>query len=249
MIARYIGSSPAADGYLVDSRGYQHHPDRNPKYMDAVGDRELPLAYYVNGIDSRVDNQLTDMRRASQKFGYKVLGVHNATEGMVSDLLQCAGDKVGLGHNPAVTTVRGLILSAVESGESLALIGHSQGALICTRALWQARKELRRQGLDKKEIAAKLGSVTFHTAGAAAYRFPKGPHYHHHVNALDPVTWVAGFMLSLPFINPGHGGTVETFAAYQKPQWAGPKPAGFFTCVHSTDVYFAETRHAKPFQD
>lgn len=215
----------------------------DPAELEAVGDPADSVAFYVNGINTDLERQRCDMDKL-RGLGYRVLGVHNATAGPVRDLGQCVADKLNLGSNGAVTTVKSLLRTALASGEALTLIGHSQGALICSRALWETRREMLDEGLTAQQAAEKFSNVKLHTAGGAAYRFPDGPRYHHRINLLDPIALAAGLMTMLPGISAGAGAHVETFCRWRDPALnvscpgSLVKPSLMDKAVHGVSVYY-----------
>ena len=71
---------------------------------------------YVNGIRRRRTGRPAACRRSRTRTGAKVIGVHNATEGMVADLAQCVKDKLDKGNNPAVDTLADTIYAELKAG-------------------------------------------------------------------------------------------------------------------------------------
>lgn len=181
----------AYDGFFVDAKARAHAPSASPQALEAVGDPERPLAFFVNGISTDLGRMRSDMEKLNS-LGCRVIGVHNATAGILRDLGQCLADKANLGRNGAVDSVKSLLRTSMATGQSLTLIGHSQGALVCSRALWETQRELTAEGCSSQDVADRLSKVVLHTAGGAAYRFPEGPEYHHRVNLLDPVALFSG---------------------------------------------------------
>lgn len=234
----------AYDGFFLDANLRAHAPEGvNPEELLAAGDPKDELALYVNGINTDLARQRCDMDRL-KSLGYRVVGVHNATAGVARDLAQCVTDKWNTGRNGAVTTVKSMLRTALESGRSLTLIGHSQGALICSRALWELRGEMMKDGVNSDQVEEKLSQVKLHTAGGAAHSFPDGPSYHHRVNLMDPVALVAGLMMSmLPGVQAGAGAQVETFCRIAKPSGhecsgSAIKPSFLDTALHGVGVYY-----------
>ncbi len=239
----------AYDGYFIDAKGRAQHPASVPAELDAVGPSEKPLAFFVNGISSDLGRTRSDMDKL-KSLGCRVVGVHNATAGVLRDLGQCVADKLNIGQNGAVVTVKNLLKTARATGQSLTLIGHSQGALICSRALWETQKEMEKQGLSKAEMAQELSLVTLHTAGGAAYRFPDGPEYHHRVNLLDPVALLTGLASGIWGTTPGENSTTETFCRFVTPSeskaketpFEGIQPKLLDQTVHGVAVYFDDSQ-------
>jgi len=134
----------------------------------------------VNGIMTDVALQASDLQRMANT-GCRVVGVHNATKGMMRDLAQCAGDKLDLkmANNAATETVAQVIHQILHKDEPPLLVGHSQGALVVSNALGRVGGE----GLKKLEVL---------TLGGASWTFPEGPKYKHFVNVFDAVPMGAG---------------------------------------------------------
>lgn len=231
------------DGNFLDASCRAHNV-ADPSTLEAVGDPSDTLAFYVNGINTDLARQRCDMEKL-KGLGYRVLGIHNATAGVIRDLGQCVADKLDKGQNPAVNTVKQLLRTALATGQNLTLIGHSQGALICSRALFETQAELLQNGQSLEEATRKLGLVNVHTAGGAAYHFPDGPSYHHRINWLDPIALLAGLaMLKLPGISAGAGAVIETFCRVRDPRKQPEcpemkvKPSLLDRALHGVSVYF-----------
>ena len=183
--------------------------------LTPIGAASSDTVVYVNGINTSIEKQRQDMRYIAAAKGHKVIGVHNATAGVVRDLGQCLLDKLDMQKNSAVKTVENMVKQAMKSGQQLALIAHSQGALICSRALWGVQKELREGGLSEKEAKEKLAVVNLETAGGAAHTYPDGPSYHHRVNRFDPVPGSAGINSYVPGKKLGENAKVTVITRIQ----------------------------------
>lgn len=236
------------DGYYVGQNGVRQNVDHTGE-LEPVGAPQDKLCFYVNGINTSMTKQLEDMKNIAGK-GYRVLGVHNATAGMVRDIAQTVGDKFGIGDNPAVESVKNLLKHSFESGLGVSLIGHSQGATICCRALWEVRDELLKSGLNESQIASKFSNVELQTAGGVSTRYPDGPKYHHVVNSYDPVPRSLGLNSPLPFKKPGDGAELEHLSVFRKPyqlpddHWLDLIPNVIDRSVHGTEIYFSNARAA-----
>lgn len=236
------------DGFYLGKDGVPVQPGAS--LPEPLGEANGDLVIYVNGINTDVEKQLWDMKNIS-RTGRRVLGVHNATAGTLRDLGECLADKVGFGENPAVDTVKALIKQGLDSGRQVALVAHSQGGLVCSRALWELQDEEMTGGLSFREVKNKLSHVSLETAGAAAYQYPKGPAYFHQINTLDPVPFMAGLGSGVPGIRPGQGSRVEFFTDARKPyrkpgeSWFSAAVKSFDRCLHGTDVYYSEERAEK----
>jgi len=172
---------------------------------------------FVNGILNSPKNEYDSMQEIANQANAEVVGVYNATEGFWKDFAQCVKDKLGIGHNPAVETLKNTLYFELTSGsqQPINLMAHSQGALITSRALGEVRNQLQEDGLSPKEIDARMSRINVDTFGGAASGYPNGPHYNHYVNAADPVAGLFGRALpawspaaavaAAPFVGAGAG--------------------------------------------
>jgi len=173
---------------------------------------------WVNGIMTDVALQKEDMQQAADTLGKNVIGIHNATEGMSRDLLQCLKDKAGRGTNPAVESLTKILYNHLSGpgNSSLHVVGHSQGALIAGRSLKKVQKQLRDEGCSAAQAAGLLGGVTLTTLGGAGARFPDGPVYQHVINVADPIPMTTG-AVGLAGTRPGKGAQHHFFFKTRKP--------------------------------
>lgn len=185
------------DGVLVAAGGKTIAPetalDQVDHYVPSNGAEIKGDVVMVNGIMTDVALQSADLQAMADQ-GFRVVGVHNATRGLVHDLAQCVGDKLDLhtAENKATRTTARLIQQAAESGRQLSLVGHSQGALIISAALFQVSESLKASGFSAAQTEEKLSEIGVTTLGGAAATFPKGPYYSHHYNTKDLVPMVTG---------------------------------------------------------
>ncbi|WP_434300084.1 hypothetical protein [Corallococcus exiguus] len=171
---------------------------------------------YVNGIMTPTAGQVNEMQALADSSGAKVVGIHNATEGLVKDLGQCVTDKLDKGKNPAVDTLADTLYSELKAGRDVHLVGYSQGGLITARALNDVAKRLRvEDGLSPAQVEAKMSHLQVETFGAASTKYPNGPQYVHYVNNADPVptlTGLGGDVDPLAFLkDAGKGAVVHRF--------------------------------------
>ena len=157
--------------------------------------------------------QARSLQSIADTTGAKLIGVHNATEGMAADLLQCVKDKLDKGTNPAVDTLADTIYSELKAGRSVHVMGHSQGGLITSRALNDVARRLRiEDGLSQADTEKLLGKVNVETFGAAAWSYPDGPKYVHYVNDKDQVPGLFGLGNGV-LDHPGKGAVVRHFSS------------------------------------
>jgi hypothetical protein len=232
------------DGCLVDANGRTYPATSDPSELEALGNPQDKLAFFVNGINCDIARQLGDMARLKSE-NFRLVGIHNATAGVVRDLAQCLADKFNFGHNEAVITVKSLLMSAVASGKQLTFFAHSQGALICSRALEETCRELHQNGLDDVQIQHRLSNIEINTIGGASYTYPDGPKYHHKINLLDPVAVMTGLGGDFPGVHPGQGAQTEEIKRFVPPSQAPAPPSDTLVkvslldkTVHGVSVYY-----------
>jgi hypothetical protein len=185
------------DGKLVGAGGQTFAPGTPLSQIPGITPKNNPnpseTVLYVNGVGNTKDTQAHSMQQIADTTGAKVIGVHNATEGHVTDLFQAVKDKLDKGTNPAVDTMADTIYSELKAGRGIHVMGHSQGGLILSRALEDVGNRLRiEDGMSQADVEKMLGQVKVETFGAAAMRYPDGPQYVHYVNDKDLVPTMFG---------------------------------------------------------
>lgn len=225
-------SNKAYDGFLVGGDGNAYPPgtalDQVPPTRPSSGKGQGTLVF-VNGVgESRAGNK-SHLQEIANGTGMNVVGLYNASEGHLKDLLQAVGDVFDLGTNKAVDSLADMVYSKISAGEPVRVMAHSQGAVITARALEDVKNRLMLEdGLTKAEAEAKLSKVGVETFGGAGLGFTDGPRYVHYVNRADIVPM--GFGVGNPIAHAGKGAKVVKFG------W--PNPFGMFTGAHSTSTYF-----------
>jgi hypothetical protein len=211
------GSDRDFDGRFVGAGGRTYPPSTPLSDVPAVLPRDgrapTETLVYVNGISTTKDAQFASLRRIADHTGARVVGVHNATQGGVVDVIQSAGDTLDVGRNPAVDTLADTIYEEITAGRTVRLMAHSQGALITSRALTDVYQRLRvEDGLSRREAERLLSRVEVETFGGAAGSYPDGPRYVHYVNRRDPVAALFGLgPFATPLVRPGRGAVVHRF--------------------------------------
>jgi hypothetical protein len=216
------GNSPDTiyDGFFVGANGRTFPPTTPLNQIPAVnpsdGRRPNETLIYINGINTTKEGQAASLQAIADRTGARVIGIHNATEGMITDLRQCITDKLDKGRNPAVDTLAETVYSEIKAGRSVHLMAHSQGGLITSRALNHVYQRLRiEDGLSKAQTERLLGLVSVETFGAAAGHYPDGPRYVHYINRDDPVPSLFGLGWDMDRFNPtlhaGRGAVVHRF--------------------------------------
>jgi hypothetical protein len=208
------------DGKLVGTQGQTFPPSTPLSQVPGVTPKNNPnpseTILYVNGIMTPLDGQLKEMQSIADTSGAKVVGIHNSTQGLVTDLAQCVTDKLDKGSNPAVDTLADTVYSELKAGRDVHLMGYSQGGLITARALFDVQNRLRvEDGMSKAQVEQLMGHLKVETFGAASTKYPDGPAYVHYVNNADPVptlTGLGGSVDPLAFLkDAGKGAVVHRF--------------------------------------
>ncbi|HZH75492.1 MAG TPA: hypothetical protein VEY88_05635 [Archangium sp.] len=208
------------DGKFVGTQGQTFPPSTPLGQIPGVTPKNKPnpseTILYVNGIMTPMDGQLKEMQSIAETSGAKVVGIHNATQGLVTDLAQCVTDKLDKGSNPAVDTLADTVYSELKAGRDVHLMGYSQGGLITARALFDVEKRLRLEdGMSKSQVEQLMSKLKVETFGAASTKYPDGPKYVHYVNNADPVPTLTGLGGSgdpLAFLkDAGKGAVVHRF--------------------------------------
>jgi hypothetical protein len=150
MFSGLAAGPPTSPGNIVgypSSRNYFGIPPVTA--LTAAGQRVAPvnkLIIYVNGIGTNRDTHGYTVKLISVITGANVIGIYNQSgDGtssgaldMVSDLIQCLGDKTGLGNNAATNTLARSVFKACTSAMPINIVAHSQGAIITSRGMRQA---------------------------------------------------------------------------------------------------------------
>ena len=136
-------------------RGYSpasHRFYQIPPITPAVGERHpaIPILnkriVYINGIGTPRTAHAYTVKLVSVVTGSVVVGIYNQSGdgnsvNILNDLVQCLGDKTGLGNNPATNTLAKAVYDSCVGGVYLNIVAHSQGAIITSRGI--------RQGIGK----------------------------------------------------------------------------------------------------
>ncbi|MCP3143379.1 hypothetical protein [Pyxidicoccus xibeiensis] len=234
------------DGKLVGAGGQTFEPgtplDQIPAFTPKNNPDAKATVIYTNGIATDKDGQARELQALADRTGMRTLGVHNATEGVVSDLIQCVKDKLGKGTNPAVDTLADTIYGELKAGRDVHLVGYSHGGLVTSRALKDVANRMRiEDGMSKAQVEKAMSHINVETFGAAAATYPDGPNYVHYVNDKDIVPTLFGIGGSgkspLDFIrDAGKGAKVHYFSE-----------KNMFSGAHGlTDTYL---NHRVPFSE
>lgn len=207
------------DGRIVGANGRTFPPNTPLRNVPAVtprgGARNGETLIYVNGIQTNVAGQAGSMQAIADRSGSRVVGIHNATTGIVGDLSQSLGDKLDIGRNPAVDTLADTMYDELKAGRRPHILAHSQGAIITSRAVQDVKNRLMLEdGMSRREAERLLNNVKIETFGGASRRFPDGPQYVHYVNRNDGVPQAFGLRDWLnPFADAGRDAVTHHFRA------------------------------------
>ena len=152
------------DGQFVGADGKTFPPGTALKDIPGVTPKNNAnpnsTILYVNGINTTKDAQHGSLQAIAEATGSKVIGIHNATEGMGADLAQCVKDKLDKGKNPAVDTLADTLYTELKAGRDVHLMAHSQGGLITSRALSHLQNRLRiEDGMSKGDVEKLMLSL------------------------------------------------------------------------------------------
>jgi len=150
---------------------------------------------YVNGIRTDKAGQCETLKRIANQTCAQVLGVHNATDGTMSDLWQSEQDR-GLidraragksfsthdGRNPAVDSLSDVMYWGVRSGEPPDIWAHSQGGAIASLASYDANNRLIHAG-----IPHGISGLNVTSFASAAQSWPSNISGQHFIQAQDEV--------------------------------------------------------------
>jgi len=208
------------DGLFVGANGQTFSTttplDQIPAVQPSNGREPNETLIYINGINTTKDGQAASLQAIADRTGAEVIGIHNSTEGMVSDLGQCITDKLDIGRNPPVDTLANTIYNEIQAGRTVHLVAHSQGGLITSRAIRDVYQRLRiEDGLSRAQAERQLRLVEVETFGGAAGHYPDGPQYVHYINRDDPVPSLFGLGWDIdrhnPTLHAGRGAQVHWF--------------------------------------
>jgi hypothetical protein len=248
-----FGSKPdkVHDGKLVGAGGQTFAPGTPLKDIPGVTPKNNPnpksTILYVNGINTTKEAQSNSLQAIADKADARVIGIHNATEGMATDLVQCVKDKLDKGKNPAVDTLADTLYTEIKAGRDVHLMAHSQGGLISSRALGDVYKRLRiEDGMAPEKARELMGKINVETFGAAAMNYPDGPNYVHYVNRGDPVPGLFGLGPVAdkwnPAVDGGKGSKVHHFNEFK----LNPIDAHHFESIYLQErVPFDQARAGK----
>lgn len=205
------------DGHFIGANGQIFAPDSSVYEIPAVnpsgGVCNNETLIYVNGSHTNVAGQTNGLQTIADNTGSRVIGVHNATRGFGTDVLQNFGEKLDIGNNPAVDTLADTFYKELHSRREVHLLTHSQGALVASRALQDVKNRLMLEdGKSRHEAETLMNNIKVETFGGAARRYTDGAQYVHYVKSDDFVPKACGLRSWLnPFAHEGRDAVTHYF--------------------------------------
>jgi hypothetical protein len=189
----------ALDGQLMtrDNRGTTWGTGVSPSQIPGANGRNTVL--WVNGIRTSAADHQGTLGLLEQQGNTRAVGLYNATEGGIRDTLQVSADRgenaqraagtwQGPSRNAATRSLSDSIVNHLNtSRDPLQLMAHSQGAVVTSNALYDARQRLTAQH-GAAQADQMMGRLQVETFGGAARNYVDGPRYTHWINQSDNVT-------------------------------------------------------------
>ncbi|WP_448564758.1 PE-PPE domain-containing protein [Thalassotalea ganghwensis] len=143
-------------------------------------DNKAARVLFVNGIVTPYPLARHQADILAQSIGRDVDVIHNETEGLFRDLLECNQGRQGI-INPVTKKVIQAIENKLEDDQSLIIVAYSQGAIIASSALI---------ALSKRVASEQLSRISYITFGAGFKDsvLPKEIFCEHFANRYDPIT-------------------------------------------------------------
>lgn len=134
---------------------------------------------FVNGILTTMAMAKYQRNFISSMIRQPVDLIHNPTNGVVYDLLECARDRVGTIPSEASIICANLLKEKLSSHDKVRVFGYSQGGILCARALGMLT------GMIGQNEMHRIEFYSF----AAGFRVfdAKGVYAEHFANTQDPV--------------------------------------------------------------
>lgn len=203
-------------------------PTERPERADG---KDPILSFYgirTNAADAAQQNQaLANVR------GRDVISVRNATGGLVRDVAESGGQKALGDQTPPVRTGTDILTDRLLQNRPTEIHAHSQGAIIASQSIRDARAALiRDHGFTPAQADERLKLLDVRTYGGASQRYVDGPKYTHNMNYLDYVAGPFGLNNTKMnwYNNPGAGATINRALRFEDPhsfmnylKWA-PQP-------------------------
>lgn len=165
--------------------------DEIPPICVSQNERVETRTIVVNGINQEPEDFVRWAKMYAEAAHRDVLPLYNLSKGMFLDTLQASSDRLNILENRTTAALVEKILEAAQEAAPLHLVGHSQGALVISRALFESMRILKSE-LTPEGFERFFRGLTVETFGGAAALYPSGPSYIHYVNDRDPVSYYLG---------------------------------------------------------
>ena len=157
----------------------------NSKYLPSEKEYEDRICIiYLNGILSNEEIVELNRRELNKIFNRPINVLHNVTDSLISDLIECLIGKTTNELTEASTVALYTLCSKLtdQNIDKVILICHSQGTIITSNVL----KNLYKLGLDKKEYLKKIEIYAFANCSSKMnYIIDEMPYMEHFANKND----------------------------------------------------------------
>lgn len=150
-----------------------------PSHQLRTGNPESRFLY-INGVVTPYPLALHQANMLSKAIAQDVELLHNETDGLVRDLIECNEGRYGI-WNKASQDAVDVILDKLSYAGDLHIVAHSQGAIIVTSAILKIAETATNNTLSRIKI------YTF-GAGFKESILPDAVEVEHFANSLDPIT-------------------------------------------------------------
>lgn len=142
-------------------RGVPHLPYEVPDDTRVMTEEEDEVWYFLNGICTDRNVLRLNGKALANLFGRRVHLMHNPSDGILLDLLECAAGRTMQIMSTLDTSVSRILEDALRRYRKVVFLVHSQGGIIATGALYQLRDRLTG---DDRHLLEKLEIYTFASA-------------------------------------------------------------------------------------
>jgi hypothetical protein len=140
-------------------REVPHLPYEVPEHGQCIDDNQA--WFFLNGICTDRNVLRLNGKALADLFQRKIYLMHNPSDGIFLDLLECAVGRTMQPVSTLETSVSDILEEALSSNKKVILIAHSQGGIIATGALYKLAKKLKN---GKRKLFKKLEVYTFASA-------------------------------------------------------------------------------------
>ncbi len=143
-------------------RGIPNLPSESPE-RSTIDDRQK--WFFLNGICTNKDVLHLNGKALAELFGRKIYLLHNPSDGIVLDLLECAVGRTMQPFSTLDESVAEILKEALKENDKVVLIAHSQGGIISARACRILAEQL--GATDESALLKKLELYTFASAATS----------------------------------------------------------------------------------